>query len=52
MPGGAGVATGPKLPLTSTSNCCGAARRSGHSGSSQHFFDLNVGVRDEADSAI
>jgi hypothetical protein len=47
--------TGPLLPFTSTSGCCGAARRSRHSCRAQHFVDWNIGQRTNrtcADAAI
>jgi hypothetical protein len=38
-------ANGPLLPFTSTSGCCGAARRTGLSCIMQHLFWLKRGVR-------
>jgi hypothetical protein len=38
-------AIGPKRTLTTSSRCCGAARRTSHSCIAQHFVGLIVGVR-------
>jgi len=41
---------GPLLPFTSTSGCCGAARRTGLSCTMQHFCWLKRRCADKPDS--
>ena len=42
-------AIGPELPFITTSRCCDAARRSGHSCIAQHFGRLKRRCADETD---